>query len=220
MISGAIFDMDGLLVESEPSWWASEMECFAKVGRTLTMADCESTVGIRIDMIVEQRFRETPWDEAALLTRSALTESIVAAMEVHLASAPVKPGAVAAIMFCRAKGCAIAVASSSPLRLIEAFVNSHADVKAALAGCPLISAEREERGKPHPAVYMTACAAVDLAPEACVAFEDSVNGAVAAKAASMKCIAVPEARHERLLFCDAVLSSLVELNCAVWSALE
>jgi len=229
-IDGAIFDMDGLLVESEPSWWASEIECFAKVGITLSEADCESTCGIRIDQIVEQRYGEAPWDEA-LVSRSALTERIVDAMEVHIASAPVKRGACAAIEFCRAQGCAIAVASSSPLRLITAFVENHADVKAALGGCPLISAESEPFGKPHPAVYLTACGVLGIEPSRCVAFEDSVNGSIAAKAALMNCVAVPEpelvsptdgsaTRRERLLFCDAVLTSLDEVDDALWARLS
>ncbi len=58
-----IFDMDGLMIDSEPLWHISEIECFKKVGITLNKADCESTIGIRIGDIVSMRYNQQPWDE-------------------------------------------------------------------------------------------------------------------------------------------------------------
>lgn len=78
----------------------------------------------------------------------------------------------------------------------------------------VISAEFEPYGKPHPGVYLSAAAALGIAPERCLALEDSVNGTLAAKAAKMVCIAVPEAHNledPRYAIADVKLASLAEV---------
>ncbi|ETO18999.1 HAD-superfamily hydrolase, subfamily IA, variant 3 [Reticulomyxa filosa] len=73
-----IFDMDGLMIDSEPLWFEAEIECFAKVGIKLTEEECRRTVGIRIDDIVKMRYHEKPWDEDRVgLTQEQLTDMIV-----------------------------------------------------------------------------------------------------------------------------------------------
>ena len=83
----------------------------------------------------------------------------------------------------------------------------------------IYSAEEEEFGKPHPGVYITTARKLQLLPEECLAIEDSVNGVLSAKAAKMKCIAVPEdaARNDRrFAIADIVLDSLADLDAEVW----
>jgi sugar-phosphatase len=73
------------------------------------------------------------------------------------------------------------------------------------------SAEFEPYGKPHPAVYLTTAAKLGVDPVDCLAVEDSFNGAIAAKAARMRVVVIPEAPHRdspRWGFCDARLDSL------------
>ena len=74
------------------------------------------------------------------------------------------------------------------------------------------SAESEALGKPHPAVYLTTAARLGVRPTRCLAIEDSLRGLVSAKAASMRCIAVPTAPHPGFSLADLELSSLTELD--------
>ena len=82
------------------------------------------------------------------------------------------------------------------------------------------SAEEEERGKPHPAVYLSTARKLGIHPYRCLAIEDSINGVRSAKAAGMVCVAVPEARPPRGSFggADLVLDSLAEIDETVWAA--
>ena len=79
----------------------------------------------------------------------------------------------------------------------------------------VLSAEYEAYGKPHPGVYISAAKQMKYDPQYCCAIEDSLNGVIAAKAAKMKCIAVPaqdEPKIAKFAVADVVLNSLEELN--------
>jgi len=119
-----------------------------------------------------------------------------------------------------ARGLPLGLASSSPARLIDA----------ALAGLGLdrgqfaavVSAEREAYGKPHPAVYLRAASALGVEPTRCLALEDSLNGALAAKAARMRCIAVPEVFEgcaRGFAIADALLPSLERIDDALFDSI-
>jgi sugar-phosphatase len=114
----------------------------------------------------------------------------------------------------------VALASSSAYRLIRAVTE-----RLGLADsfdC-VYSAEEEEYGKPHPGVYLTAARRLGVAPTQCLAVEDSFNGVLAAKAARMKCVAVPEPaqrRDPRFCIADVVLDSLAGVGVEVWRALD
>jgi len=85
------------------------------------------------------------------------------------------------------------------------------------------SAEDEDNGKPHPAIYLTTAAKLGVAPTTCLAFEDSVNGMVAAKAARMRCVAapMPSARRDpEWGLADRVVGSLAEVDAAMLDSLN
>jgi sugar-phosphatase len=88
----------------------------------------------------------------------------------------------------------VGLASSSPLNLIECVLN-HLNISSYFQA--VYSAEFEPYGKPHPAVYLTCAKGLNVSPVHCLAFEDSVNGMVAAKAARMKVVAVPELHNQK-----------------------
>lgn len=209
MLRAAIFDLDGLLVDSEPLWRRAEVEHFAAVGLHLTDAECEETTGLRIDEVVALRHRQHPWAEPSV---EVITARIVDRMvELLGAHAPAKAGGAHAVEVCARSGLRLAVASSSPLRLIEA----------ALAGLGLrerfelvVSAERDAYGKPHPAVFLRTAEQLGVPPVSCVVLEDSLHGLVAAKAARMACVAVPERTDPRFALADLVLPSLEALDAA------
>jgi beta-phosphoglucomutase-like phosphatase (HAD superfamily) len=218
MVSAVIFDMDGVLIDSEPFWQESEIEVFGRAGLALTRAMCLQTMGLRVDEVVEYWRRRSPFDDAPA---GALEDAIVGGVvERILAKGEAKEGAAHALEFFRAKGLRAALASSSAYRLIGAVTE-----RLGLSGKfeVVYSAEEEEYGKPHPGVYLTTARRLGVAPAECVAVEDSFNGVLAAKAARMKCVAVPEPaqrRDPRFCIADAVLDSLADVNEEVWQSLN
>ena len=183
-----IFDMDGVLIDSEPLWRRAEIKCFGAVGLTLTEEDCLKTVGLRIDEVANYWFERTPWFGVA---PSAIADQIVDEMVALVVSEGVPAqGAQEAIEAVQADGWRIALASSSSKRLIDTVLESfgwqsYFEV--------VRSAENESHGKPHPAVYLAAVRELGLEPIDCVAIEDSANGMTSALEAGMRCIAIPEA---------------------------
>ena len=209
-LQAVIFDMDGLMIDSEPLWHVAEKECFGAVGITLSDAQCEETTGLRIDEVVALRFEQTPWEGPS---KTEVTQSIVAKMVLLLrASVVALPGLDALLKLLRARAVPLAVASSSPMVLIDAALDG---LQLREYFAHVVSAESLDRGKPHPEVYLNAAAALSVAPTACLALEDSLNGTLAAKAARMTCIAVPEAQakaNPKFAIADAQVSSLLEVD--------
>ena len=209
MIAAVIFDLDGLLIDSEPFWRRAETEVFADVGVILTDAMCMQTTGLRLDAVVEHWFQRAPWKGK---TKADVVGAIAKRVaELITAHAQPLPGVPDALAFFKVRGLPVALCSSSPMAVIDAAL-----AKLQLTGRmrAVVSAEGESHGKPHPAVYLTTATKLGVAPETCLALEDSMNGCIAAKAARMKVIAVPEAHaeHARFTFCDATLHALTALD--------
>jgi sugar-phosphatase len=231
-IGAAIFDMDGLLVDSEPIWHEVEIEVFGRHGVPLTVERCLETKGMFLGDAVEHWYARYPWSGA---TRLEVAAEIVEAMAVCLERAvELKPGAAHALDFCLDRGARLALASSSPRRLIDAVVRR---LGLAERFAVVHSAEDEAAGKPDPAIFLTTARLLDVDPAACVVFEDSAAGVLAAKAAGMACVAVPEDDPtaaselpglggageplvEVLQRADVVLDSLFELDDTVWEAVS
>jgi HAD superfamily hydrolase (TIGR01509 family) len=205
-LTAAIFDMDGLLVDTEPLWRIAEIEVFGALGVPLTDALARTTMGMRVDEVVAHWRTIHPWagpDDAAVAN-----DILDAVTALIVREGVLMPGVGQTLEQVKAAGLRIGLASSSPLRLIQAVLN-HFELRPWFE-CWL-SAEHEHYGKPHPAVYLRAAGTLDVAPTACVAFEDSFNGLLAAKSARMQCVLVPapEARGDkRWGIADVVLDSL------------
>ncbi|MEM1245886.1 MAG: hexitol phosphatase HxpB [Acidobacteriota bacterium] len=210
LLRAAIFDMDGLLIDSEPLWRQAEQRVFAGVGVQLTDADCEETMGLRIDAVVEHWWQRRPWGGK---TRSDVEASILDEVErLIVARGTALPGVDLALEVFAGSGYRLGLASSSPKRLIAAVLDA-----LGLEGCfeTVCSAAEEEQGKPDPAVYLTAAHALGALPQRCVALEDSVSGLRAAQAAGMRTIVVPErppAPGSPLFEADLLLGSLLDLD--------
>ena len=218
MIKGVIFDMDGLLINSEPLWYETKISVFGQVGIHLTVDLCRQTSGLRLDDIVGYWYAKKPWqtpskDEVG----RQLIEKVI---ELVATKGEKMPGVDYVLDFVKEKGVKIALASSSPMRLIEAAVKG-----LQLENCfdGVCSAEFEKHGKPHPAVYLKAAKTLKLPPSQCLAFEDSPNGLLSAKSAKMKCVCVPDKSHKddpRLKIADVILPSLSEFNEELWQRLN
>ena len=218
MIEAVIFDMDGVMIDSEPVWHEAERIVFETVGIRLTKQDCLGTQGLRVDEVVDLWYRQYPW---ASPSKQDIADSIVQTVisGVQAGGVPMA-GLDEAIAFFRNLGLKIALASSSSYALIDAVV----DKFGVRPQFDLIySAQEEALGKPHPGVYITTAVRLATAPDRCLAIEDSINGILAAKAAKMQCIAIPEAaaRYDRRYgVADVVLDQLTQVGPSLWEALQ
>lgn len=218
MIEAVIFDMDGLLIDSEPLWQEAEIQIFKRVNIILTRELCLQTKGLRIDEVVNYWFLRYPWTN---LTKQEVEDLIVAKVIelIQLKGEPLA-GVNHAVSFVRQKQVKIALASSSSLPIIQAALQKLdlTDIFTAI-----YSAESETWGKPHPGVYLTTANKLQVAPQNCLALEDSLNGVLAAKSAQMKCIAIPEPLQRdnpKFAIADAILDSLEELSDSLWHSLN
>ncbi|HUY86349.1 MAG TPA: hexitol phosphatase HxpB [Acidimicrobiales bacterium] len=218
MIQGVIFDLDGLLIDSEPFWRQSEIEILTPLGVPLTDEMCRQTMGTRVDRAIAHWFEKYPW-KGPSVSEVALRvfERVVQLVETQGAA---MPGAIAAVDFFLEKDLPIAVCSSSWMDLIDAALD-----RIGLSSKITVrhSAELEEYGKPHPACYLTTASKIGVDPQYCLALEDSFNGSIAAKAALMKVVAVPEPtvrNQPRWGFCDAVIDSLERLDDGLIAQLQ
>ncbi|MEO0015481.1 MAG: hypothetical protein RLZZ535_3870 [Cyanobacteriota bacterium] len=218
MIKAVIFDLDGLLIDSEPLWQEAEILVFKQVNLVLTSELCRQTQGLRIDEVVDYWYRQSPWTNLSKLEVEELIVSKVIEL-IHLKGQPL-PGVAQAIAFVKNQNVKIALASSSALRIIQAALQK---LNLTEVFVEIYSAESEMLGKPHPGVYLTTAQKLKIPPQSCLALEDSLNGVLAAKAAHMKCLAIPEAiqqKNPQFAIADLILKSLEELNQPVWNSLN
>ncbi len=218
MFRAALFDLDGLLVDSEPLWRAAEAFVVQAHGRPVTEGDCAMTSGLRLDEVIAHWL--VHFDRPTLAREpiaSAIVEELLGLLR---AKAVAKPGAHELLARCRARGLTLAVASSSETRIITAALEA---LGLSHAFDAVSSAEHVALGKPHPEVVLRAAAALGADARACVVFEDSVVGVIAAKAARMACVAVPDFHQKgdpRYALADATLRSLADVDEALLARLE
>ncbi|QHA89752.1 hexitol phosphatase HxpB [Serratia rhizosphaerae] len=210
-IESAIFDMDGLLIDSEPLWLQAELDIFGSLGLDLSDRDkLPDTLGLRIDLVVEMWYQAMPWQGASREQVSA--RIIERAIELVQERRPLLPGVTQALELCRSLDLNIGLASASPLHMQQQVLN--------MFGLEhyfdqLVSAEYLPYSKPHPEVYLIAAERLGSDPLRCITLEDSFNGMIATKAARMRSIVVPAAEYRqdpRWALADYQLTSLEQLT--------
>jgi HAD superfamily hydrolase (TIGR01509 family) len=204
-----VFDLDGLLVDSEPHWQAAETSFLEAHGHGYDPALARRYAGLRpSDVIgVMRQAWEIPGDPDRLA--ADLLARLLREYDRGLRACP---GADAAIRLLESRY-PLAIASSSPLSVIG-FVARRFDWEKSFV--TLCSGEEVSRGKPAPDVFLLAATRLGIPPEACCVFEDSLAGLRAAQAAGMRCIAVPTSAFgtadEFAAAADVVLASLTDLR--------
>jgi HAD superfamily hydrolase (TIGR01509 family) len=208
-----IFDMDGVLIDSEPTWKIAMEQVFASVGCHLTVSDFEKTTGLRIDQVVDYWYQYFPWENAS---PAAVVERIIQRMvELLSASGKPLPGVRESLAYFKSRGLKIGLATSSYEVLVETVLKT-LDIRDYFLVTH--SAEKEKYGKPHPAVYLTAAAMLGVDPLRCLVIEDSLNGVIAGKAARMQVICIPEKTHTpnpKLVVADYHFEDLPEMLAAL-----
>ncbi len=210
MIKAVIFDFDGIIIDSEPLWIEAEIEVFKSVGVYLNPQLCRQTTGLNTQDSIQYWYNIYKWTNK---TRFELYSEILDAMdELIVERVEMKEGFLDVLQMFVDRNLPVAVASASPLRLINTALK-----KFDLADYFRIinSGDDEDAGKPHPALYLGAARRLAVEPVHCLAFEDSFNGAISAKAARMKLVAVPD-QHDftgtRFDFADLKIASLKDFG--------
>ncbi|MEQ1797034.1 MAG: hexitol phosphatase HxpB [Lacibacter sp.] len=201
-----IFDMDGLLIDSEPFWEEAGSETLNEFGKVLTQEQYSSSTGLRTEEWITHWFRF--FDISIQHVTEATNTIIQKAIDKIAAKAEPMPGVDYILHFFREHHFQIALASSSPMELIDVVVDK-LNIRSQFQ--VFTSAQHLAFGKPHPEVFLNCADELGRLPTECIVFEDSFNGMIAAKAARMKCVVVPSAADHALLkwnAADLILPSL------------
>ncbi len=189
-IQAVIFDMDGVLIDSEPQWQLAQYHVYSTLGVPVSIETIQQTTGLRIDQCVDYWHQKFPWDN---YNNAKVSREIVKAVADEVTrNGEAMQGVQQAIEACQRKGLKIGLATSSPSLLIEAVLNRLQIRDCFLA---ITSAESLAYGKPHPEVYLNCAAALGVDPRYCLAIEDSLNGLIAARAANMQTVVIPAAEQ-------------------------
>jgi HAD superfamily hydrolase (TIGR01509 family) len=191
-ISALIFDMDGLLVDSEPFAEAAMRSFLERYGHVLTDEVSVRLLGRRVPEAIQIVAEHYGMVDDHTELETLYNEIRLAAIRGNLRPLP---GAVEIIAFGRDNGLRLALATSNTrehvnLSLAEAALADLFDAEA--------TGEEVERGKPEPDIFLLAATRLGAAPGGCVVLEDSAAGIAAAKAAGMRAIWIPQPRSEVL----------------------
>ncbi|ADP12464.1 2-deoxyglucose-6-phosphatase [Erwinia sp. Ejp617] len=206
-VEAAIFDMDGLLIDSEPLWLQAELEVLDTLDIDLSHREAmPDTLGLRIDQVVSMWYETLPWQGPSL---AEITQRITGrVLQLVEETRPLLPGVKQALQMCKDEGLRIGLASASPLPMLER-VTEMFNLRDSFE--VLVSAELLPYSKPHPQVYLDAARRLGVDPLQCVTLEDSFNGMIATKAARMRSIVIPDsalAADTRWSLADVKLESL------------
>jgi len=186
-ITAVIFDMDGLIIDSEPLWKIAEIETFKEVGFDFTFEMCALTTGMRIDEVVEFWRGKLKWES---FTNTEIVNKIQNKMiQLIIERGELLPGIIESLNLLKANDVLIGLASSSSMSLINTTVDT---LKIRKFFSVIHSAENEIAGKPNPAVFLSTAKMLKVNPEKCLVLEDSKAGMNAGINANMRTIVIPE----------------------------
>jgi len=208
-VTQVLFDMDGVLLDTERLYTEATQQICARFGKTFDWAVKGNMIGRRA--LDSARYLV---DALALpLTAEEYLAERTVLFETLMPTAAAMPGARELTGALKAAGAGLAVASSSSRALFDLKTTGHRAWFAEFAAIVLGDDPRVRAGKPAPDIFLVAAAELGVAPAACVVIEDAPAGVEAARAAGMQVIAVPDPAMDRARFAgaDAVVASLADL---------
>jgi len=209
-IKAIIFDMDGVLIDSEPLWRQAEIEIFAKIGLSFTEEMCMQTMGMRTSEVIEYWYGITPWSGKSV--KEVENELLQRVTQLIIEEGDTMKGVEFSLNYFKEKGFRIALASSSAMTLIEPVINKLQIRKYFEV---IESAEFLDYGKPHPEIFLKTAKKLEVHSSECLVIEDSFNGVLAAKSARMKVIAIPDKEsknNDQFVIADYILDDLKQIK--------
>jgi HAD superfamily hydrolase (TIGR01509 family) len=200
-----VFDMDGLLLDTEVVWQAAEEQLFAAHGAVFTREDKMAVIGTSFDLTARyfaERLGQPPDRGPALVEEMVL--AMYEALQVDVAG---RPGALELVARLRGR-LPLALASNSPRRLVDAAL---ATARLTDVFDVIVTSDDVALSKPAPDIYLLVCQRLGVEPAHVLALEDSAAGVASAKAAGLACIAVPQFAETDVAAADRVIDSLEEL---------
>lgn len=185
-----IFDMDGVLIDSEPLWKIAMEEVFHSIGSVLTRQDFQKTVGLRLDEVIHFWHQHEGWKNIS--PRDVEMRIVTKMQELIKQNGTPLAGVIETLTYLKGQNKKIGLATSSYNVLIDTVLS---ELSIGHFFDVTHSAEEEQFGKPHPAVYLTVAERLEVKPLKCLVVEDSLNGIISAKAAKMKVVCIPEKTH-------------------------
>jgi HAD superfamily hydrolase (TIGR01509 family) len=210
-----IFDMDGVIIDSEPFWRQAQINELAKYNVTITVADCITlTMGKRLEEIAKiWCLRHQLTISPSVLQHNIMQLVVDLITDKGLA----KPGLYSLLAYLREHNLNIGLATSSSKPVIDAVLRR---LKIHSYFSVICSADDEVYGKPHPAVYLTTAKQFKVRADQCIVIEDSVTGMIAGKAAAMTTWAVPDnINNPKFSIAENIFSSLTQVQHACESLL-
>jgi HAD superfamily hydrolase (TIGR01509 family) len=200
-----IFDLDGLLLDTEPGWRRAESELLRRHGDAFTEADAVASLGTPVETVVARYATRLGLDDDG---RAQLFRELMELAQLAYARPiPMRPGAAELLSALRGR-VPLGVASNTRRELVELALKS-----AGLAGsfAAVATVDDVAQPKPAPDVYLEACRQLGVEPAAAVALEDSAVGISAARLAGLTVIAIPESAVADVSAAHHVVASLIEL---------
>ncbi|MBN1252019.1 MAG: hexitol phosphatase HxpB [Bacteroidales bacterium] len=209
MIEAVIFDMDGVIIDSEPMWEIAEIEIFKELGIEMTVDMCMEMKGRKIDEVVLHWYNIFKWNKISV---NEVVEKIISKMQELISEkGEAMTGLYEILDYFKSKNLKIGLASSSKMELIDNVVDK---LKIREYFNVIHSAEYEKAGKPEPDVYLRTAKKIGFKVENIIAIEDSYLGIISAKKAGMRTIAIPAENvytDEKFLIADFKIKQLNDI---------
>lgn len=215
MIQAVIFDMDGVLIDSEPMWQQAELAVFSSLGVTICPQRQQQTVGMTTKAVTAHWYQQSPWSSMSLQQAEQAVLQHVARQITQAGVA--KKGLLPLLNQLQQQAIPTGLATNSPGFLMDTTLHKLQIRHYFATHC---SVEMVKQGKPAPDIYLLAAKNLGVAPEHCLVFEDSYTGLSAAKAAGMTVVALPaehDWHHSKFDIAELKLRCLSEFNLQQFS---
>lgn len=210
VFQAVIFDMDGVLIDSEPLWHQAEQRILGGLGIDFNKPPMLQSTGLTTATVINHWYQHQPWPA---LSPQQVHQQIIDFVASGVASSgEPKKGLLALLAENKQRQLKMAVATNSPQLLLDTTLKRLQIRHYFQALCHL---ELVKQGKPDPEIYLLAAHKLGVKPEQCLVFEDSFAGVSAAKAAGMTVVAIPAAhewQHSKFAIADYKIRCFTEFD--------
>ncbi len=205
-IKAVIFDMDGVIIDSEPLWRKAMIQSFNEIGIPFTDEECRITTGMRFIEVAEYWFAK---HDVKTISVKEFDDLVINRLcELIETEGKLMPGVKTTLEYLKAHNYKVAIGTSSNVQLMNTVIKTLQIASYFNAVC---SAQFLQYGKPHPEVFLNCANELQVQATECLVIEDSLNGIIAAKASQMKVLAVPDDENKnnpKFIIADYTLNSL------------